>query len=125
MSFPTGLSARAVTMALSIPKQRLRPRATLYSPPPSHTRNCRAVEIRKSPGSRRSMTSPRLTKYQVQRCLGKSWIDVLPQLSVCVPSNDVRTAHLITIAQLRIPTARRIVGILGMPDLPMEYEQIL
>ena len=32
-----GLSASAVTMAVLRPKQRRRPRATLYSPPPSHT----------------------------------------------------------------------------------------
>ena len=34
-SRPTGLSANAVTMAVRRPKQRFRPRATLYSPPPS------------------------------------------------------------------------------------------
>ena len=31
------LSASAVAMAVRSPKQRRRPRATLYSPPPSHT----------------------------------------------------------------------------------------
>ena len=61
-SRPTGLSTRAVTTAVRRPKQRFRPRATLYSPPPSHARNARAVWIRVSPGSRRSMTSPRLTR---------------------------------------------------------------
>ena len=40
------------------PKQRRRPRATLYSPPPSHTWNVRVVRIRPSPGSSRSITSP-------------------------------------------------------------------
>ena len=35
---PTGLSASAVTTAVRSPKQRRRPRATLYSPPPSQTR---------------------------------------------------------------------------------------
>ena len=39
-----------------------RPRATLYSPPPSQTWKARAVWMRPSPGSRRSMTSPRLTR---------------------------------------------------------------
>src|SRR5260370_798885 len=61
-SRPTGLSASAVTMAVFNPKHRRNPRATLYSPPPSHTLNCRAVATRTSPGSRRSMTSPRLTR---------------------------------------------------------------
>src|SRR5690349_7457033 len=61
---PTGLSANADTSAVSIPKQRFKPRATLYSPPPSHTRNCRAVWMRPSPGSSRSMTSPSATRSQ-------------------------------------------------------------
>jgi len=45
-----------------MPKQRFNPRATLYSPPPSHTRNSRVVAMRVSPGSSRSITSPRLTR---------------------------------------------------------------
>ena len=61
---PTGLSARAVTCAVSRPKQRLSPRATLYSPPPSNTSNLRVVAMRWSPGSKRSMTSPRLSSSQ-------------------------------------------------------------
>ena len=65
-----GLSASAVTMAVSNPKQRLRPRATLYSPPPSQARKWRVVEMRSSPGSRRNMTSPRLTRSQRQSCFG-------------------------------------------------------
>ena len=36
-SRPTSLSASAVTIAVRRPKQRRRPRATLYSPPPSQT----------------------------------------------------------------------------------------
>src|SRR5688572_3591020 len=66
---PTGLSTRAVTTAVSSPKQRLRPRATLYSPPPSHTWNVRVVWMRPSPGSSRSMTSPRLTRSKRQSAL--------------------------------------------------------
>src|SRR5258706_15179826 len=61
---PMGLSANADTSAVSIPKQRFKPRATLYSPPPSHTRNCRAVWMRPSPGSSRSITSPSATRSQ-------------------------------------------------------------
>src|SRR5882672_12502853 len=53
-------------MAASNPKQRFNPRATLYSPPPSLTVNCRVVQIRYSPGSNRSITSPRVTKSQRQ-----------------------------------------------------------
>src|SRR5207302_10669086 len=61
---PTGLSANADTSAVAIPKQRFNPRATLYSPPPSHTRNWRAVWMRPSPGSNRSITSPSATRSQ-------------------------------------------------------------
>src|ERR1051325_6421477 len=57
-------------MAASIPKQRFKPRATLYSPPPSHTRKLRVVVTRPSPGSSRSMTSPRLTMSQRQFVFG-------------------------------------------------------
>src|SRR5580700_5498081 len=61
---PIGLSTTAVTIAVSRPKQRLRPRATLYSPPPSETSKDLVVQIRRSPGSKRNMTSPRLTRSQ-------------------------------------------------------------
>src|SRR5205807_1311282 len=61
-SRPTGSSTNAVTTAVSSPKQRFSPRATLYSPPPSHTSNDRAVAIRRSPGSNRTITSPRLSR---------------------------------------------------------------
>ena len=40
---PTGSSAKAVTTAVSRPKQRFSPRATLYSPPPSQTSKVRVV----------------------------------------------------------------------------------
>src|SRR5208337_558094 len=40
---PTEFLANAVMMAVRMPKQRLRPRATLYSPPPSHARKLRVV----------------------------------------------------------------------------------
>src|SRR5690242_12586027 len=49
-----------------MPKHLFSPRATLYSPPPSLTANCRVVQIRYSPGSKRSITSPRLTRSQRQ-----------------------------------------------------------
>jgi hypothetical protein len=38
------LSASAVTTAVVRPKQRFSPRATLYSPPPSHTGTARRVD---------------------------------------------------------------------------------
>src|SRR5580692_7112951 len=69
-SRPTGLSANAVTTAVSRPKARLRPRATLYSPPPSETRKSRVVVIRPSPGSNRSMISPRATRSKRHSDLG-------------------------------------------------------
>src|SRR5271165_1528319 len=57
---PTGLSANAVTIPVRNPKHRRSPRATLYSPPPSQTLKCLVLCIRPSPGSSRSITSPRL-----------------------------------------------------------------
>ena len=69
ISRPTALSASAVTTAVFIPKQRRRPRATLYSPPPSHNWNWRAVATRTSPGSSRSITSPRLTRSHLHSSL--------------------------------------------------------
>src|ERR1035437_5859911 len=58
---PISLSVSAVTIAPRRPNARRRPRATLYSPPPSQARKDLAVRIRPSPGSRRSITSPRDT----------------------------------------------------------------
>src|SRR5207245_4943120 len=68
---PTGSSANAVTTAVSKPKQRFSPRATLYSPPPSHTSKDRAVAMRRSPGSNRTITSPRLTRSQRHSFFGR------------------------------------------------------
>src|SRR5439155_6043095 len=64
------------TSFVSIPKQRFRPRATLYSPPPSHTRSCRAVWMRPSPGSRRSITSPSATRSQRRPSFEGIWIGI-------------------------------------------------
>src|SRR5881396_1175831 len=78
MSRPTSLSAKAVATAVLKPKQRRRPRATLYSPPPSQTLNSRAVRTRPSPGSRRSMTSPSAIRSYLQEAAGLSWsMDIL------------------------------------------------
>src|ERR1700724_2987214 len=65
-SCPIGFFANALITAVRMPKQRRSPRATLYSPPPSHTRKFRAVWMRSSPGSSRSITSPRLTQSHLQ-----------------------------------------------------------
>jgi hypothetical protein len=43
---PTSFSANAVHTAVLNPKHLRSPRATLYSPPPSHTLNSRAVRMR-------------------------------------------------------------------------------
>ena len=58
ISFPTSFSASPVMIEVLSPKHFARPRATLYSPPPSHTVKLRVVRILKSPGSRRNITSP-------------------------------------------------------------------
>src|SRR5947207_10662605 len=63
---PNGLSASGVTIEHSNPKQRFSPRATLYSPPPSETSKLRVVQTRRSPGSKRSITSPRLRQSHRQ-----------------------------------------------------------
>src|ERR1035437_1794180 len=68
---PISLSANAVTTAVRSPKARRRPRATLYSPPPSQARKDLAVRIRPSPGSRRSITSPRDTASKRQSDAGR------------------------------------------------------
>ena len=70
MRWPTSLSTSAVTTAVLSPKHFRRPRATLYSPPPSQAWNCRAVRIRPSPGSRRSMISPSETSSKAQEPAG-------------------------------------------------------
>src|SRR2546429_9684487 len=67
---PTSLSAKAVATAVRKPKQRRSPRATLYSPPPSHTLNSRAVRTRPSPGSKRSMISPSATRSYLHELAG-------------------------------------------------------
>ena len=59
---PISLSAKAVTTPVSMPKHRRNPRATLYSPPPSHAEKFRDVRILPSPGSRRSIISPSETR---------------------------------------------------------------
>src|SRR5438874_2014556 len=70
IKWPTSLSAKAVQTAVRKPKQRRRPRATLYSPPPSQALNSRAVRTRLSPGSRRSMISPRAIRSNWQEPAG-------------------------------------------------------
>src|SRR5262249_13948140 len=80
---PTGLSASAVTTAVSSPKQRFNPRATLYSPPPSQTRNSRVVWIRSSPGSSLSITSPSETQSQRQSFFGLIFIDSVVAFLLC------------------------------------------
>ena len=57
-NLPISLSANAVMIPVRNPKHRLKPRATLYSPPPSHTSNLRAVRTRACSGSSRNMISP-------------------------------------------------------------------
>src|SRR5882724_1737596 len=67
---PISLSANAVQTAVFKPKTRRSPRAALYSPPPSQTLNSRAARTRPSPGSRRSMISPRASKSYLHEAAG-------------------------------------------------------
>jgi hypothetical protein len=57
-SQPRSLTGSAVMAVARLPQHLRMARATLYSPPPSQAANWRAVRMRPSPGSRRSMTSP-------------------------------------------------------------------
>src|SRR5260370_30248810 len=82
----------AVTRAVSSPKQRFNPRATLYSPPPSNTSKDRVVQVRRSPGSKRSITSPRLNSSQRHSLLGLICRDILStshffNAQYCPPQN--------------------------------------
>src|ERR1700712_4490120 len=61
-SQPRSLSGSAVTTAARRPQHLRMARATLYSPPPSHTVNWRALRTRPKPGSKRSITSPNDTQ---------------------------------------------------------------
>src|SRR2546430_1206330 len=76
-----------------MPKQRRRPRATLYSPPPSQARNSRVVETRESPGSRRNITSPRLTRSHRQLSFGLIFIAVMPFFRDADKVTSVVRAH--------------------------------
>src|SRR3569833_178818 len=58
-SQPRSFFGRAVTTLERLPQHLRMARATLYSPPPSHTWNWRAVRTRPKPGSKRSITSPK------------------------------------------------------------------
>ena len=70
MSFPISLSANAVMTPVFILKHFLKPRTTLYSPPPSHALKDLAVLILPSPGSRRSITSPNETASYLHSLFG-------------------------------------------------------
>src|SRR5215510_8040376 len=120
-SRPTGLSTSAVTIAVSSPKQRLRPRATLYSPPPSQTWKLRVVWMRPSPGSRRSITSPRLTRSKRQPAFGFTLRDIagepyrLPAAAVnAAPARERRSAdeHRVAVAVEAVAERQRLaVGV--------------
>ena len=70
INLPTSLSANAVITPVFMPKHLLKPRTTLYSPPPSQARNDLAVRMRPSPGSRRSITSPSETASYLHSSAG-------------------------------------------------------
>ena len=57
--YPISFLTKAVTTAVLKPKHFARPLATLYSPPPSDALNPLEVLILPSPGSKRSITSPK------------------------------------------------------------------
>src|SRR5882672_7524791 len=85
-SQPRSLTGRAVTAVARFPQHLRMARATLYSPPPSHTVNCRALRTRPKPGSKRSITSPKETQSHLVCAAGRMFstsamgADLLDQL---------------------------------------------
>ena len=63
-SRPTGLSANAVAIAVRSPKHRRRPARHVVLAAALPDLKCRVVCVRPSPGSRRSITSPKLRQSQ-------------------------------------------------------------
>ena len=63
-SQPRSLTGSAVMAVERLPQHLRMARATLYSPPPSHTWNVRALRTRPKPGSKRSMISPNEAQSQ-------------------------------------------------------------
>src|SRR5689334_3525134 len=63
-SQPRSLTGSAVTAVARLPQHLRMARATLYSPPPSHTWKLRALRTRPKPGSKRSITSPNEAQSQ-------------------------------------------------------------
>ena len=68
---PTSFWTKDVATAVFIPKQRRRPRAALYSPPPSQALNEQVVRTRPSPGSSLSMISPKETRSHLHSEAGR------------------------------------------------------
>src|ERR1035441_2742919 len=96
---PTSFSTMALTTVVRRPKQRRNPRTTLYSPPPSHTWKLRAVRMRPSPGSSRSMISPSAaaSQRQLSRGLIASAMAYFPPLIDWIRSSVARTLAAIWI----------------------------
>ena len=65
----------------------LKPRTTLYSPPPSHALKDLAVLILPSPGSRRSITSPNETARSFRAWEGGGEYNVVRGLRKCFKMN--------------------------------------
>ncbi len=63
-SQPRSFCGSAVTAVARLPQHLRMARATLYSPPPSHTWKLRALRTRPKPGSKRSITSPNEAQSQ-------------------------------------------------------------
>src|SRR5512147_1042797 len=63
-SQPRSLTGSAVIAVARLPQHLRMARATLYSPPPSHTWKLRALRTRPKPGSKRSITSPNEAQSQ-------------------------------------------------------------
>ena len=68
---PRSFLGKAVTTLARLPQHLRMARATLYSPPPSHTWNWRAVRTRPKPGSKRSMISPKDTQSHFTSLAGR------------------------------------------------------
>src|SRR4029079_14909732 len=94
-SQPRSLTGSAVTAVARLPQHLRMARATLYSPPPSHTWKLRALRTRPKPGSKRSMISPNEAQSHLVSAAGLTFstLSVIGSLSTNGLDEFHRLAH--------------------------------
>src|SRR3954470_12149246 len=97
-SQPRSLAGSAVTAVARLPQHLRMARATLYSPPPSHTWKLRALRTRPKPGSKRSITSP--NEAQSQRvCAADLILSTLSMSIYLLPTDGLDELDRVTHAR--------------------------